>query len=95
MITLFVTIFFSLIVIEIIFRIYYRSKYGNKYVPPFNPKREENYVIFHPFLSFFYKKNSLIKLRKELTYSLQKNKYYSFETPLEYEKDLNKVSGNG
>ena len=82
MIIYFGTIVFLLFVIEILFRIYYRLKHGNKYVPPFNPKREENYVISHPFLSISYKKNSLIKLRKELNYSIQKNKYYSFEKPL-------------
>ena len=82
MIYLFGIVILLLVLFEILFRLLYRFQYGNEYLPSFNPKREDNYVVSHPFLSFSYKKNSLIKLRKELSYRLQKSKYYSFETPL-------------
>ena len=72
----------SLIVLEILFRIYYRIKYGNKYIPEKKIKWKDNYIVSHPFLSFSYKKNSMIKVNKLLSYSLSKDKYHSFVKPL-------------
>ena len=67
-----------LFITEILFRIFYNKTYitGKK------EKWKNNYIEPHPFLSFFYKRNSVIKTNKLLNYELCKNKYYSFVKPL-------------
>lgn len=74
----FLKIFLILFLIEILFRIFCLSKYSAIR----KTKWKDNYVVSHPFLSFSYKRDSNIFLKKNLDYDLHKNKYFSFYKPL-------------
>lgn len=71
-------VFIFIFITELLFRCIYRNKY--KHVPKLS--WNDNYIVDHPFLSFSYAKNKIVKPKKLLNYDLQQNDYYS------YEKDL-------
>jgi lysophospholipase L1-like esterase len=71
-----------LVLIEIVFRISYRAKYGRNYHVSIKFPWKESHVVPHPFLSFAYKRNSVIDRNQRLPYPIHTNKYFSFKEPL-------------
>ncbi len=75
-------VLFYIILAEILFRILYYLKYKKDYFVSLKFKWKDSYVVSHPFLSFSYKKNSLINKNQKLPYPLHPNKFYSYKNPL-------------
>lgn len=72
----------SIILFEICFRIFYYLKYKKNYFVSLKFKWNNSHVTTHPFLSFSYKKNSVIDKNQKLPYPLHYNKFYSYKNPL-------------
>tara|TARA_R100001377_G_scaffold4891_1_gene2802 strand:- start:1035 stop:2108 length:1074 start_codon:yes stop_codon:yes gene_type:complete len=71
-----------IILLEILFRIFYYLKYKKKYFVSLKFKWKNSHITTHPFLSFSYKKNSVIDKNQKLPYPLHHNKFYSYKNPL-------------
>ena len=72
-----------LILVEVIFRILYKKKYGRNYHVSIQLPWKKNYVATHPFLTFCYKKNSVINVNQKIPYKLHPNVYSSFKEPIQ------------
>tara|TARA_R110002020_G_scaffold116549_1_gene267073 strand:+ start:2480 stop:3562 length:1083 start_codon:yes stop_codon:yes gene_type:complete len=77
-----IKIILVLLSIEILFRFFYYMINNKNYFVSLKLKWKDSYVVSHPFLSFSYKKNTIIGKNQKLPYPLHPNKYYSFKEPL-------------
>jgi len=75
-------VFGILFLIEILFRINYKKKHGHHYHVSIKFPWKKSFITPHPFLSFAYKKNSVIDINQRLPYPLHYYKYYSFKEPI-------------
>jgi len=71
-----------LIAAELAFRVWHRRVHGRGYFVALKFRWNENHVVAHPFLTFAYRKNSVIDQNQRLPYALWPNRYYSFKEPL-------------
>ena len=71
-----------IVFIEIFFRLFHYIKYKKNYFVSLKFKWDESHVTTHPFLSFSYKKNSVIDKNQKLPYPLHYNKFYSYKNKL-------------
>ena len=71
-----------ILLLEVIFRFWYYLKYKRSYHISIKIPWKDSYVIPNPFLSFSYKRNSIIDKNQKLPYPLHTNKFYSFKDPL-------------
>jgi len=71
-----------LAIAEVAFRRWYRARHGRDYAVALKFRWDENHVVAHPFLTFAYRKNSVIRLNQRLPYALAPNRYQSFARPL-------------
>tara|TARA_R110000796_G_scaffold123761_4_gene238202 strand:- start:20533 stop:21615 length:1083 start_codon:yes stop_codon:yes gene_type:complete len=77
-----IKIIFLIIILEIFFRVLYYLVYNKNYFVSLKLKWKDAYVVPHPFLSFSYKKNTVINKNQKLPYPIHRNKYSSFKNPL-------------
>ena len=77
-----IEIILSIILIEILFRITYYTINKKNYHVSLKLKWKDSYVVPHPFLSFSYKKNTIINKNQRLPYPIHTNKFFSFKKPL-------------
>ena len=71
-----------IILFELCFRIFYYLKYKKNYFVSLKFKWKDSHVTAHPFLSYSYKKNSVIDKNQKLPYPLHYNKFFSYKHPL-------------
>ncbi|MGE0617006.1 MAG: SGNH/GDSL hydrolase family protein [Bacteriovoracia bacterium] len=72
----------AIVLIEIIFRLNYRRKHGHDYHVSFKLPWKKMYVVSHPYLSFAYKRNTVIDRNQKLPYELHYHRFSSFKQPL-------------
>ena len=71
-----------ILLIEILFRFFYFLINKKSYFVSLKLKWKDSYVVSHPFLSFCYKKNTVIDKNQKLPYPIHTNKFSSFKKPL-------------
>ena len=71
-----------ILLVELLFRFFYFIINKTNYFVSLKLRWKDSYIVSHPFLSFSYKKNSVINKNQKLPYPLHYNKFLSFKETL-------------